>query len=67
MKDNWKRRRKYLYLVTLYFIALPLMAFIFDKSAAQTAILASAGGLTSMVGAYVFGAVWDDKSKSDQE
>ena len=67
MKDTWKRRRKYLYIVTIYFMILPLMAFVIDKAAAQTAILASVGGLTSMVGAYVFGAVWDDKCRGDRE
>ena len=65
--DSWKRRRKYMYVVTLWLMVIPVVSFLLDKTVGGTAVIASAGALTALVGTYVFGAAWDDRHKRDKD
>lgn len=62
---TWKRRRKFLYAVSAFCCATILIALLhhMDAGVATTAITMAFGVLASNVGAYVFGAAWDDKNK----
>lgn len=64
MKTSWKFRRRTMFVCLAFFMAVVSYVLIteLDTNPAETAVLVSLGGIVSIVGSYVFGAVWDDKS-----
>lgn len=63
MGNNWQRRRKFMYIVSGF--CMLCIAYILYKdlnsSTAENAVTMAFFTLASIVGSYVFGAVWDDK------
>lgn len=62
--DSWKIRRRFMVVMTLFFMILVMSALFFGKteSVAQIAIIMGVGALVSIFGFYVAGATWDDHS-----
>ena len=63
--DNWKRRRKVMFLALIYIAVVVLWIVVDGADTAlnqQVAIALIAAG-TAIIGSYVFGAVWDDNNK----
>lgn len=64
-KTSWKIRRIFLFVTSAF--AMGCVATILytsmDTAAAETAVAMSFALLMSNVGAYVFGATWDNKGK----
>ncbi|MCP4897728.1 MAG: hypothetical protein GY906_12210 [bacterium] len=65
-KHSWKIRRRFMFIVTAFSMAVILLALLVkpDTAVAGTAISFSFGTITGVLGSYVFGAVWDDKNRS---
>lgn len=64
-EGNWKIRRRVMF-VTLLYIAFNVSWLIIrgeNTTLNQQIALALVGSGTSIIGAYVFGAVWDDSNK----
>lgn len=63
--DNWPRRRRYMTIVLLWAMANVNYILIFgqDNAINQNALVALITLIASIIGAYVFGAVWDDADK----
>lgn len=66
-KHSWKIRRRFMFAVTAFCMAVILLALLVkpDTGVAGTAISFAFGTITGIVGSYVFGAVWDDRSRKD--
>lgn len=68
-RDNWPKRRKWMLRVLLWAIAnaqwIIVAAFWFnsENSILSNALIALLGLIASIIGAYVFGATWDDNDK----
>lgn len=63
--DNWRRRRRVIYL-SLIFIAgmlVYLAGFAVNDALHQQLAVGLVGAGMAIVIAYVFGAAWDDKNK----
>lgn len=63
--DNWAIRRRIVF-VSLIYIALLVVYIIWrgtDTSLYQQVAVALIGAAVAIIGSYVFGAVWDDRSK----
>ena len=63
-KSNWKIRRSII-LGTLIFCAAIIIKIIWsgaDTPTAQVALYGSFGLAGTVIGSYVFGAVWDDNN-----
>lgn len=62
---SWKIRRALIFSVTLFSMAVILLALLVrpDASASPHAIKWAFGAITTVLTGYVFGAVWDDKRK----
>lgn len=63
--DNWAIRRRIVF-VALTYIALMVIYIVWrgtDTSLYQQVAVALIGAAVAIIGSYVFGAVWDDKSK----
>lgn len=65
IQHSWKIRRAFIFAVTLFSMSVVLLALLArpDSSASPTAIKMAFGTITTVLTAYVFGAVWDDKRK----
>lgn len=64
-KDNWKFRRRVVF-AALAWIAMMVMWIIFrghDTALYRDVSVALIGAGVAIIGSYVFGAVWDDRSK----
>lgn len=61
---SWARRRRFMYAVTLFCMAVIFycVAFAEDTAVTQTALFGSFMVLGGIVGSYVFGATWEDIS-----
>ncbi len=61
--DNWKYRRRVIF-ATLVFMAVTLSFGIFTDNTSMITVLAPPYSLlaTTIIGWYVFGAVWDDQN-----
>jgi hypothetical protein len=64
MRPSWKIRRRIIYGVLLFCAAsiVYLMVWGRDTAVNQTIALGLVGLAISTVGAYVFGATWDDRN-----
>lgn len=63
--DNWKFRRRVVF-VALFWIALLVMYIIWrggDSALYRDVAVTLVGAGVAIIGSYVFGAVWDDRSK----
>ena len=62
--DTWKYRRRFMLWITIFDMAVIILALLFAKheSIGQIATIGGFGSLTSIFGFYVAGAVWDDHS-----
>ena len=63
-KPSWKIRRRVI-IGTLLFCAFCVLWVLFgddERSVVEMIVMASFGLAGSVVGAYVFGAVWDDNN-----
>ncbi len=66
-KDPWKYRRRFMTSICA-FCAISIWAVILmgtDAKVAEVTITMAFGILGTSLTSYVFGAVWDDKGKSD--
>lgn len=64
-KDNWKYRRRVVF-GALVWIALMVMYILYrahDTALYRDVSVALIGAFVAIIGSYVFGAVWDDRSK----
>lgn len=63
---SWKYRRRFMFIVAAFCMAVILICLLGkpDPSIAGTAVTMSFATLASIVGAYVFGATWDDKGRN---
>lgn len=63
--DNWPRRRRYMTVVLAWAMLNTDYILIFgtDNALHQNALVALITLIGSIIGAYVFGAVWDDSDK----
>lgn len=63
--DNWPKRRRYMTVVLAWAMLNVDYILIFGKNSAlnQNALFAMVTLIGSIIGAYVFGAVWDDSDK----
>lgn len=61
--DNWKRRRRFMYVVTLAIISGIAYVLYHDMTSEPAEAMVTMGLFTlgGIVGSYVFGAVWDDR------
>lgn len=63
-KPSWKIRRSII-LITLLFCAAIIIKIIWsgaDTTTAQVALYGSFGLAGTVIGSYIFGAVWDDNN-----
>lgn len=63
-KPSWKIRRSII-LITLLFCATIIIKIIWsgaDTTTAQVALYGSFGLAGTVIGSYIFGAVWDDNN-----
>lgn len=63
-KSSWKIRRSII-LITLLFCAAIIIKIIWsgaDTTTAQVALYGSFGLAGTVIGSYIFGAVWDDNN-----
>jgi len=68
-QPNWKIRR-FIILATLFFCAIVIIKIIWsgaDTPTAQVALYGSFGLAGTVIGSYVFGAVWDDNNLISKE
>ena len=65
MGDNWPKRRRYMTVVLLWamFNVDYILIFSQDNVLNQNALFAFITLIGSIIGTYVFGAVWDDSDK----
>lgn len=63
--DNWPKRRRYMTAVLAWAMLNVDYILIFgqDNALNQNALFAMVTLIGSIIGAYVFGAVWDDADK----
>lgn len=66
--DRWRLRRKVVFGGLFFCAAVVLYALLspadhLDPMTRQTAIVQAFWGGMGIIGAYVFGAVWDDKGR----
>lgn len=64
-KDNWKYRRNTVF-AALFWVAAMVMYILFrgnDTMLYRDVSVALIGAGVAIIGSYVFGAVWDDRSK----
>ena len=65
LSDNWPKRRRLMYVVLLW--AIVASSYILylgrDLELDRTAFVMLISLIISIVGSYVFGAVWDDADK----
>jgi hypothetical protein len=63
--DNWPKRRKVLYAVLGWAMssATYVIGLGHDTRLNETAFVMLIGLIISLVGSYVFGAIWDDSDK----
>lgn len=63
--DNWPRRRRWMLVTLLWFIANAQYLIIWgnDTGLHQNAMVTCLGAIVAIIGSYVFGAVWDDVDK----
>lgn len=63
MKDNWKIRRRWLFAIFTFCMAVITYVLVrnMDTSVAETAITMSFTTIIGCIGSYIFGATWDDK------
>lgn len=69
MKSNWKVRRS-IVLLTLLFCAAVITKIVWgnaDSETSQVALYGSFGLAASVIGSYVFGAVWDDNNMKEDK
>lgn len=60
---SWTRRRRYLYAVTAFTMgAIGFSLWKGDGAVYETTVSMGFTALMAFVGAYVFGAVWDDSN-----
>lgn len=67
-QPNWKIRRSII-LITLLFCATVIIKIIWsgvDTTTAQVALYGSFGLSGTVIGSYVFGAVWDDSNVTNK-
>ena len=66
---SWKIRRRFMFVVMGFCMAVILMALLFrpDAGSSATVIMAAFGTITATLGSYVFGATWDDKNRAKSE
>lgn len=67
-KPSWKIRRSII-LITLLFCAAIIIKIIWsgaDTTTAQVALYGSFGLAGTVIGSYIFGAVWDDNNLMDK-
>lgn len=64
-RDNWKFRRRVVF-AALIWIAIMVMYIVWrghDTALYRDISVALIGAAVAIIGSYVFGAVWDDRSK----
>lgn len=63
--DNWPKRRRYMTAVLIWAMLNVDYILVFgqDNALNQNALFAMVTLIGSIIGAYVFGAVWDDADK----
>lgn len=67
-ETNWKVRRRVMFMALLYIafnISWILLSGV-DTAVNQQAVIAFIAAGVSIIGAYVFGAVWDDNNKRER-
>ena len=64
---NWTYRRTFMFIVAGFCALVILLALLVkpETPVAGTAISFGFGTICGIVGSYVFGAVWEDKSRKD--
>ena len=62
-KPPWNKRRQMMWAAFAFFVLVILWCLWQDSDTevAQNAVTMAFTGIISVVGSYVFGAVWDDK------
>jgi len=68
-KDRWKNRRRIVFISLLFCAGVILYALgsdkeMLDAATRQTAITQAFWTAGAIIGAYVFGATWDDKGRT---
>ncbi len=66
-RTSWKIRRRVMFAVIAFFMAVISLVLWkgLDTAPAEAAVTMSIAGIMSIVASYVFGAVWDDRSRSE--
>lgn len=66
---SWTYRRTFMFVVSAFCAAVILLALLVkpDAAVAGTAISFGFGTIGAIVGSYVFGAVWEDKNRKDNQ
>ena len=65
MMNGWKYRRAFMFATVAFCMAIIVMGLFIrpDAPAASMAIKMAFGVIGTVLAAYVFGAVWDDKGR----
>lgn len=64
---SWSKRRLFMYLVNAFcaWVIIYCLWNRLDTRVAETAVMMAFGVMGASTGAYVFGAVWDDRNKME--
>jgi hypothetical protein len=64
---SWRWRRLFLWVVNIFcgWVIVYCLVERLESRVAETAVMMAFGVMAASVGAYVFGAVWDDRNKMD--
>lgn len=62
-RGTWKIRRRVMFMVMGFSVAVVCWSIWKDNKVAETAITMAFTTIMATTGSYVFGATWDDKNK----